>query len=661
MDLVTSIHLENFKSFGQHVNVPLAPITLIFGENSAGKTSILQSLYLLKQTIKHRYDTLVPSIDNGIVDLGSVEELLFDHDINLKLKLGITMDYEIGWRKNLIQLFDETNLSHLIGKDSRYNSSYSPRGLINIKHKHFSPFTKSKTIEFTYKYQSKERIASSCQIEIFDDEIGLISRFQSIDSMDPKTRNDIDEWLSLDEIYSILSSKGLSGEYETESMVKRFSRPFHPDTRWNLLYNTYVTDSKIFWEHSFKIAINEQKHIVNDLHDRLSKFLKKWDYPPIKDAISSWKSEINILHKDGFRERIIKLLDQEKSADDVINSLRNWLLNWETDPHNLTEDKESSHTRVRLMAQLLISLVAKQNYERAIKFYENDFSIDEFISRMQNEHLGDTILFKPESKVSFGSSLLGRFPERKYSNSDLLMPHKEMANVVKLAVDSCNEIKLEMNRIRPIGPHRSPPDRWYKSSGIYPDGVGNEGNFLPELLFQTPKLVQTTNEWLNNLGIQYKLQVDEVQSRFGNLFEIRFLDMSREIPVDVNGKDLGFGVSQVLPIVVQCLDVKDSIIMIQQPELHIHPRLQANLGDLFVESLHNRSNQLIIETHSEHLVLRLQKLIRTGKITPDEVSILYVSRNKKGSQVERLHMDDNGEFIDEWPGGFFPERLDELL
>jgi predicted ATPase len=80
---------------------------------------------------------------------------------------------------------------------------------------------------------------------------------------------------------------------------------------------------------------------------------------------------------------------------------------------------------------------------------------------------------------------------------------------------------------------------------------------------------------------------------------------------------------------------------------------------LFAESLKD-GNQFIVETHSEHMVLRLQKLVRTKKLRPEDVAILYVSRGENGSTVKRLRMDEDGDFIDRWPDGFFTERLKEF-
>ena len=68
----------------------------------------------------------------------------------------------------------------------------------------------------------------------------------------------------------------------------------------------------------------------------------------------------------------------------------------------------------------------------------------------------------------------------------------------------------------------------------------------------------------------------------------------------------------------------------------------------------------LIETHSEHLVLRIQKLVREDKLRPEDVAVLFVSRGAEGSTIKRLALDEDGDFVDEWPGGFFPERLREL-
>ena len=212
-----------------------------------------------------------------------------------------------------------------------------------------------------------------------------------------------------------------------------------------------------------------------------------------------------------------------------------------------------------------------------------------------------------------------------------------------------------------MGPFRRPPERWYIFTGTSPQDVGYQGDLLPDLLFRDSKLVKRANKWLKQLEIGYKLVVKPVGTDSGDLFEVRLIDTRRKEPVNVALPDVGFGISQLLPFVVQSLVSEKQIISIEQPEVHVHPKLQADLGDLLAEAIQKpRHNQFIIETHSEHLILRLQRLVREKEIKPEDVSVIYVSRGPEGAKSQRLRLDEEGDFIDEWPDGFFPERLREL-
>ena len=100
--------------------------------------------------------------------------------------------------------------------------------------------------------------------------------------------------------------------------------------------------------------------------------------------------------------------------------------------------------------------------------------------------------------------------------------------------------------------------------------------------------------------------------------------------------------------------------MVEQPELHLHPRVQSRLADLLFYPTEN-GNQVSVETHSEHLIYRVQRLIREKLKTPDDVSVNYVERTRSGSIVHNLRLSENGNFIDAWPGGFFDERIENLI
>ncbi|MNE11273.1 hypothetical protein D3C80_1040250 [compost metagenome] len=127
----------------------------------------------------------------------------------------------------------------------------------------------------------------------------------------------------------------------------------------------------------------------------------------------------------------------------------------------------------------------------------------------------------------------------------------------------------------------------------------------------------------------------------------------------VGPSDVGFGIGQMLPIIVEGLVREDSVICVEQPEIHLHPRLQAHLANFLVETC--QSNQWIVETHSESLMIRLQNLIAADLIKPHQVAIIYVEPTEDGGQIIPIRVDKDGDFIDAWPEGFFEERLKEKM
>jgi len=132
--------------------------------------------------------------------------------------------------------------------------------------------------------------------------------------------------------------------------------------------------------------------------------------------------------------------------------------------------------------------------------------------------------------------------------------------------------------------------------------------------------------------------------------------------VQLQPHDVGIGISQLIPVVVTALSGREVLSAIEQPELHVHPRLQAQLGDLFLEAIDGGRRSFLIETHSEHLILRLQRRIReTSKgtphrgmpVRPDDVAVYYVNQEDGRTLVRRIELDDQGDFIQPWPDDFF--------
>ena len=150
---------------------------------------------------------------------------------------------------------------------------------------------------------------------------------------------------------------------------------------------------------------------------------------------------------------------------------------------------------------------------------------------------------------------------------------------------------------------------------------------------------------------------------------LQLVTVGADLPVRTS--DIGIGISQILPVVAAALDPqRPGITAIEQPELHTHPKLQVELGDLFAQPVDD-GRVFLLENHSEHLMLRLLRRIEEthsgelpeGKppLKPDQVSVVFVEQIDGEVRATPLRIDKTGEFVDRWPHGFFDERDDELF
>lgn len=257
-----------------------------------------------------------------------------------------------------------------------------------------------------------------------------------------------------------------------------------------------------------------------------------------------------------------------------------------------------------------------------------------------------------------------------------------------------------LKRGRYIGPIRKTPPRNYSPLSSRDDTRWASGLAAWDLLYQRdPDFINQVNRWFardDRLGTGYRVklkrykeidldgpaylslctdswldEIDDIVDELKRLPERKRLTLiEEEKGLEVQPHDVGIGISQVLPVVVAALDGKAQLVLIEQPELHIHPRIQAELGDLFLEAaLVESGNSFIIETHSEHLLLRIMRRIRESNqqksdampLSPNVVGIWYVEQFDTKTVVREMPLNKHGELVKAWPGGFFEEGLREVF
>lgn len=229
-----------------------------------------------------------------------------------------------------------------------------------------------------------------------------------------------------------------------------------------------------------------------------------------------------------------------------------------------------------------------------------------------------------------------------------------------------------------LGPLRSPPKRVYQWAGDTPRDVGQQGEYAIAALLAAAQQERSLNRahkrpkqrfdafiaaWLVDLGVISAFSVKPVAE---GRKEYEVLVKTHADAPEVKLTDVGFGVSQVLPALVQAFYApQGSTIWMEQPEIHLHPMAQSNLADAFISAVQSyedgkpRGTQLIIETHSEHLLTRLQRRVAEGIIKPDDIAVYFVSHQPGGAHAETLQLDLAGE-ISNWPPNFFGDEMGDI-
>jgi len=256
-----------------------------------------------------------------------------------------------------------------------------------------------------------------------------------------------------------------------------------------------------------------------------------------------------------------------------------------------------------------------------------------------------------------------RFPDQSrtyYQNSGFLSD-------LEFAFETC------LDGLYYLGPMRKNPQRDYSRASSRPTGVGKSGEYTIDAILAAQESGQKRNLikrgrlkefsemvafWLKKMGLIHGFRLEEIKHG-SNIWQIKIQMQKGRSEVEVLLPDVGFGVSQILPVITLLYYVPEgSTVILEQPEIHLHPLAQAELADLIVNVSMHRNVQIILESHSEHLLLRLQRLIAEEEIDAEEVKLYFCDNPKGYSRAEYLELDELGN-IENWPPLFMGDAFTE--
>lgn len=238
-------------------------------------------------------------------------------------------------------------------------------------------------------------------------------------------------------------------------------------------------------------------------------------------------------------------------------------------------------------------------------------------------------------------------------------------------------LEQELQAVSYLGPLRRPPQRLYTWSGAEPEDVGWEGENTVQALLSastrrlnwrakspTLRFQEVVARWLQRMELIASFEVAAIApGRDEYEVRVRVTRTSDEVGLT----DVGFGVSQVLPVIVQCFYAPaDSTVLMEQPEIHLHPGVQASLADLFIAAIRAREGgtlrnvQLVVESHSEHFLRRLQRRVAESELDDGDVALYFCSWQDDRAQIEKLALDEYGD-IANWPPDFFGDELGDVV
>ena len=699
--------LKNFKAFGGEERIPLAPLTLIFGRNSAGKSSILQSILFLKQSAASLASGGEAKWVGDDVDLGSMPHALHlqgKHPDHRTLSVGAifgTWDWEAGRCND-----DPDNAP--VGVE--FTWGVRDVGVARREAERqvrWAAYAGEETVPALRGVVGDRREAPATELQRRFN-VGLLNGNRPFGSTSA----------SFDRETSYL-----------QSLYRAYQKP---------LEDAFETNLKT-WQTLFEQAQNDERALAV-----VSPIVAYWRANEgddrARDAVRAlrWvKADLTFTEPPPDPGDVLWSLKRAKT-NTSFTPVRKWfgpvpfklnhpaifpvsptgVLFIESTIQALSDDYYwEAQNIARFGRDLQVSIRrSRQSFEHL--FGEEELSlIQTLISELIYNSTRSNSYFRPESQDiantigGFLTTISVYFPELIRNYSNILFNDFMQEWLLVQGYDEASE--QEASRRSPV---HHPSTRILRSAceaGIdhLPtaiDGLDFRTMFDPSdraagafrrlgesvrhvkaVREQLPRIAEAThdpnsprlldrlvdragrlgtlNTWLKQLGLEYTANVQPErtiasQKSLPTLPRWSFTLTHTSNKTILGMQDVGFGVGQVIPVAIEVATLGDGILLLEQPELHLHPAMQATVGQMLADAVQaSKTGQIIAETHSEHLVLRMMRLVRERKLSHTSLQILYVDQDADGkSTVVELPLDKYGEFEADWPRGFFDERLNEL-
>lgn len=615
--MITSIKLGNFKAFGPTQTIPIRPLTLVFGPNSAGKSSFIHSLLLLHQAavVDGNLDLHCPKLAGNSVDLGGFSEYVYRH----ALDNSVTLELE----------FDATQLQG---------------GISQLLTKHANKLQVALQIGLRQDEQKESQQVENPKTRKDEKQALPTGKFQAVGKPYAKSYEILLDGKAVISLSARQNGVMIIDEVDVRSRLinSTLRECFSGQSRLSSLEN--VTEGEI------ETAVNEMLAVLSTRVDRLvPRFVGKRGMEDRDQHLFRAPPEV-LFYGGVFTKGRLVL---------AINEQFVWLVD------GLLEAAQEAITQSLGRLQYLgpLRTIPPRNFSTSEAHDANWTSGGAYAWQAvkENARLRERVnrWLGGKDRLSTGY----RLEVRKLLDADSLN-QRISQKVYNFAMRSRSAIIGDVKELLANSPL----------------SATEKVRILADLDTRNPDRIST--EGFDNIQ-DIDAIVESATGELPSVDHLQLVDMNTD--TIVSHRDVGIGISQVLPVLVSAYGSQNQLIAVEQPEIHVHPKLQAELGDLFIEAALKDGgprNTFILETHSEHLILRILRRVRETasgsyldaaledgdevsldghvSITPEDVSVFYVLPTPQGAKVVELPVTDDGDFATRWPGGFFAERFKDL-